>query len=151
MVTTQLEKLHKKPHVATSGTGTPCRVHVLHYQIEKNNLQRRGKKTHARRKHYGKAKKAKKGGGGGNPVGTLAKKTKQTVTASRGMGRRVEARFSVCRECRVTATSRALSLHADMNTSAPWDTRSHQPLLSFASVSHSPSEILKAHYLNRNI
>ena len=31
-----------------------------------------------------------------------------------------------------------------MNTSAPWDTRSHHLILPFASVSHSPSVISKA-------
>ena len=35
MVTMQLEKLHKEPDVATPGTGTPCRVHVLHHEIKK--------------------------------------------------------------------------------------------------------------------
>ena len=35
MVTTQLEKLNKKPHVATPGTGTPYRVDVLQYIIKK--------------------------------------------------------------------------------------------------------------------
>ena len=77
-----------------------------------------GKETHARRTHYGQGKKE-----GGD---------------------RVEARFPACGACRVTGTSHSLSLHADVNTSAPWDTRSHHPLLSFANASHSPSEILKA-------
>ena len=45
--------------------------------------------------------------------------------------------------CRVKATSRSLSLNADMNTSALWDTCSHHLSLSFASVSHSLSGISK--------
>ena len=68
---------------------------------------------------------------------------KQTDSDNLKVGGRVEARLSACRACRVTATSRSLSLHADKNTSAPLDTRSHHPLLSFASVSHSPSVISK--------
>ena len=73
-----------------------------------------------------KAKKAKKEGGGIIRLEHSQRKSKQTVTASKG-GDRVKA-------CRVTATSRSLSLHADINTSAPSDTRSHhkKKLLGFS-------------------
>ena len=87
----------------------------------------------------GKAK-AKAKGGGLIQLGALGKTDSDNLKG----GGRVDVRFSSCRACRVKATSCSLSLHADINTSALWDTRSHHLLLFFASVSHSPSVISRA-------
>ena len=77
MVTTQLEKLHKKPHVATPGTGTPCRVHVLQYIIKKI-LQRREVANKKHQKYVTENTrdantmgKAKSGVAGADPIGAL--------------------------------------------------------------------------------
>lgn len=67
---------------------------------------------------------------------------KQTGTTSKGDG--VKARISACRACRVKETSSSLSLHADMNTSAPRDTHPYHLFLSSASVYHSLSKISEA-------
>ena len=80
MLTTHLGKLHKKPHVATPGTGTPCRIHVLHHIIFEH-LQHR-EVVHKDPQRYvarentrdtntmGKAKRRR---GEADPVGALAK------------------------------------------------------------------------------
>ena len=79
MVTAQLRKLQKKPHVATPGTGTPCRIHVLQYIINKFYCAERwyikppeicDKKILRDANTMGKEKKE---GGGADPVGALGK------------------------------------------------------------------------------
>ena len=82
-----------------------------------------------------------KGEGGLTQLGSLGKTDSDNLKEG---GCRVEVRVSACRACRVKKTSRSLSLHADMNTSTPWDTRSYHLLMSFASVSHSPPVMSKA-------
>ena len=55
--------------------------------------------------------------GGADPVGALGKTDSDNLKVEGGG--KVEARFSVCRACRVKATSRALSLHTDITPPLP--------------------------------